>query len=462
MADEEGLVERYDPDLMDESIGNTRKAVNYILTDFKYPQDLIEGVAEFADVRLNCYDWLNSHLKDGGLRDQVRCSCWQLERSPTTGRLHIQAFVSLKKSTRCAWMRKHFKKCNVTICRGTPDQVHQYCTKEQTRVFGPYYWRRNPANADDASMFLQALSSCGKGARNDLKELREKVEQGLTSRELAKAVPDAMFRHGKLVSSYRSLVEPLYDPDDELVIINVLGEAGVGKSQWVWEQLKELLGIKGMESQKKMEQFHKFVLMKEPSNWYDFYDGQRIIVLDDFDGSKMSYAELNRVCGRYKLYCEIKGSTVNRRWNVVIITSVGGVRTWYPERREWSEFERRPTMTVTFPTAIGFEPDMVSIIRERIPDILVRWGVQPNAAAADTRGVGTASVVVGPAEASQISDTLMDAFAQLGEQFGEASDHYLARIENEGEFSDDEEEYGFEKVIKRKRNPYIDDEAVCE
>ena len=95
----------------------------------------------------------------------------QLERAPTTGQLHLQAYVELASkrtlSVLCDWLPgAHFE-----IARGNAESNIQYCSKSDSRVDGPWEY------GDRSALRKQ-------GKRSDLLALRDGVISGLSDREL--------------------------------------------------------------------------------------------------------------------------------------------------------------------------------------------------------------------------------------------------------------------------------------
>lgn len=69
--------------------------------------------------------------------EPVRYCVYQLEKSPSTGKLHWQGFVRLGKNVRFQGMRKMLELPDSTHCekaRGTDVQNRTYCMKEDSRV----------------------------------------------------------------------------------------------------------------------------------------------------------------------------------------------------------------------------------------------------------------------------------------------------------------------------------------
>lgn len=58
----------------------------------------------------------------------------QLERSPTTGKRHVQAYVIFVRPQQLSAVKRLFGTAHLEISRGSPQDNKTYCTKAETRV----------------------------------------------------------------------------------------------------------------------------------------------------------------------------------------------------------------------------------------------------------------------------------------------------------------------------------------
>lgn len=80
----------------------------------------------------------------------------------------------------------------------------------------------------------------------------------------------------------------------------------------------------------------------EGTEWWDFYEGQPALVIDEFDGFRhVSYKRLLAILDRYFLPVPVKGSFLIAAWTEVIITSDRPWDHWYPDISDKSELNRR-------------------------------------------------------------------------------------------------------------------------
>lgn len=89
---------------------------------------------------LFCEDYLEKAYKS---LPGCRYVCGQLEKAPTTDKLHIQWFVNFDKPQRHSCIKKfdnsvHTEKVKIN------NGAHDYCMKEETRVEGPWTYGIKP------------------------------------------------------------------------------------------------------------------------------------------------------------------------------------------------------------------------------------------------------------------------------------------------------------------------------
>lgn len=68
---------------------------------------------------------------------------------------------------------------------------------------------------------------------------------------------------------------------------------------------------------------------KYGSLWFDGYEGQKVLVLDDFDEGVCSVSFLKNLLDKYKLRLQVKGGHTWAAWDTVVITSNQHPRIWW-------------------------------------------------------------------------------------------------------------------------------------
>lgn len=258
----------------------------------------------------------------------VKCAAWQLEQGSTTNHPHIQLYIVCNKPVRMSQVKSWFKNNpHVEKCMGTHEDNVNYCTKDEGRINGPFYY---PSMAE--------VLSCTQGARFDISDMFKMVKEGKSELEVAEANPAAYARSHKAVQRYFNLVfTPVFR--DNIVCNVYYGAPGAGKSRAAWEEA--LAEVNGDLTK---------VYSKAAGDWWDGYNGQPIVVIDDFYGS-IRYSELLKILDRYPLSVQIKGGHVSMRAIKFYITSNSHPRDWYSgikDKIDLNALKRRISSIICF------------------------------------------------------------------------------------------------------------------
>lgn len=277
----------------------------------------------------------------------VQYAVFQREQCPTTGRLHWQGYVQFKR-TRTQRQCKEVlgRGSHVLLSRGTPEENEVYCTKEDTRVAGPF-------------RFGQRVDGDQRGRRTDIAEAAAAIRDGgdRALRDLIRTSPELFVRYWRGFDALISRVIPPRDSNDTPDVRVYHGLSGSGKSRSVHEEF-------GADQ----------IYQKNGSNkWWCGYTGQKCILFDDFAGSmEIPPVELLRICDRYAHGVETKGGRVVMGKATVIFTTMIHWSLWYRASDEWQTqrpaFERRVRIFRSYPLAV----DDVSVadVPERLDPVV--------------------------------------------------------------------------------------------
>lgn len=253
-------------------------------------------------------DFEELRLLDPSLWPHCKFAVWQLEMCPDTHRLHYQGYAEFAQpmSHIALHQCEGLETAHFEARQGTAQQAKKYCTKDDSRVDGPWFW---PSEG--------AMSS--QGARNDLEAVRELVKQGASERQIAEEHFGTFIRYNRGIKLYKQLVAT---PRSTMPIILLwIGPSGAGKTQ-------EVLRRTGQEA-----------YWKAPGKWWDGYDGQEAIVLDEFHGDWFPFRDLLRILDSTPLKVETKGGSAEFRGTTFYITSNQHPKDWYDPNKvgPWAE-----------------------------------------------------------------------------------------------------------------------------
>nr|QIK03917.1 replication-associated protein [Tundra vole stool-associated circular virus] len=224
----------------------------------------------------------------------------QLESAPDTGNLHLQGFVSFKQKRRLTWIKKNIdSEAHFEPAKGTAIQNRAYCTKEDSRVAGPWEF---------GEMVTQ-------GKTKGLDQAIELVKARATDTKIAEDLPAVYVRHYRGLQELRRALKITPEQRTWLPELWVLiGPSGSGKSRWARETFPD-------------------AFWKSPGTaWWDGYWGQETVVLDDFSGRFMPLTDFQHLLDGNPMQVEIKGGSAPMLARRIVITSNWRPEDWYSEK----------------------------------------------------------------------------------------------------------------------------------
>lgn len=222
------------------------------------------------------------------------------EECPTTGRKHLQCYFKFVHQIAVASVRTLLAPNHVEVAQGTAIDNRTYCSKDG--VFKE--WGRAPRQ----------------GKRKDIDELKDAIVQGKTKYQIVEEGEIALtttlnmydklaavINKGKMTRSFRIMENKFY-----------FGDSGTGKTR---DAMAE-----GGDSVFKADLIDK--------GWYDGYDGEKTLVIDDFDAEaakSIGTKWLKNLLDGHPLTLNVKGASAIAMFTKVIITSNHTFRDCFPD-----------------------------------------------------------------------------------------------------------------------------------
>lgn len=225
----------------------------------------------------------------------VRYGVYQKERGES-GTEHYQGYVEFKLTQRMSALKKWLPTAHFEIRRGNREQARDYCMKEDTRIEPPVEY---------------GTFELKPGERTDLSALKETIDQGSTLEQIWDQHPNEFLKYNRGIMTALTLKQKKRDFKTRVRII--CGPTGTGKTKWVFDNYPV-----------------EDVYMKQRSNWWDGYTGQKVVLIDDFYGW-LPLDEMLRICDRYPMMVQTKGGNVQFTSELVVITSNAFPWQWYKE-----------------------------------------------------------------------------------------------------------------------------------
>lgn len=186
---------------------------------------------------------------------------------------------------------------------------------------------------------IRQEDNTNQGQRTDLEEFALAIKKGASDQELYEEFTGPMARYPKFVGGYRrSIVETKFARQFRKVTVEVyLGVGGTGKS-------KAAIYEDGM-----MKKSLFIVPDSDNLKWWDGYQGEDIIVLDDFRGSTLRYQKWLRLMDGHPMKLETKGGWTWAGWTKVIITTNQHPDEWWSgHTMQETAFGRRISLVKEF------------------------------------------------------------------------------------------------------------------
>lgn len=229
------------------------------------------------------------------------------------GTPHLQGRITFNRSYRLAGLKKLVPRAHWEITMCAQDSL--YVMKADSEV-------------------VININNKQQGARNDLAEIKEKLDKGVSQKEIAQEHFGSWIRYNKSFEKYSLLIAPPRDFKTELHIY--WGVAGSGKSH----SARDLAGS---------DVYYKM----GGNKWWDGYTGQECVVIDDFYGG-LPWTVLLNIADQYDTQVETKGGMVPFRSKRIFITSNQHPQLWYQaEGCLWEALERRITCIKEFNVKFG-------------------------------------------------------------------------------------------------------------
>lgn len=218
---------------------------------------------------------------------------------------------------------------------GTPHLQGRITFKRAYRLTGlkklapKYHWE--PTKCAQDHLYIQKSGSeividknnRQQGKRTDLSAAVESLKAGGLKR-VAEEHPET---YVKFHRGFSALRDQLDEPRDFAPEVHVRwGEPGSGKTRYVYEK-------------------HSDVWDKPSGDWYDGYNGQEVVIFDDFYGC-IKYNEFLKLLDRYPMRVPVKGGFVQWRPRIIYVTSNVPPERWYRNIEDKRALLRRLT-TIT-------------------------------------------------------------------------------------------------------------------
>lgn len=210
------------------------------------------------------------------------------------GTKHLQGFVNFGRKNRKSFMaiKAMIPRAHIEIAKGSDEDNRKYCSKE-----GDFKEVGEP-------------QTCGK--RNDLKSVTEQVLSGKRVADVALEYPGTFVKYCRGIRELSYIVRSQIKRDYKTEVYVLIGKPGTGKSRFASERAAQLGSV----------------YYKPRGEWWDGYDGETSVIIDDYYGW-LKYDELLKIMDRYPYQVPVKGGYVGFTSKYIFITSNAAIENWY-------------------------------------------------------------------------------------------------------------------------------------
>lgn len=249
----------------------------------------------FTDFKNSFIDCLKIYYNN---KDLIRYLFVGKEICPKTKKLHLQGYIQMFTQCRAVFVQKMFnEKFHIGKCRGTVEQNIKYCGK-------------------DGDIRQWGRMSHGQGYRSDWHNIKDDLKKGDSLLEIAENYTSQFIQCHSGIKAIKSLID--YDSrckDREIDVTTIYGEAGSGKTSYVYKKH----GYKNVF--KLTEGMYK-------ANFWGNYDGQEVLLIDEFNGW-IKYKDILDILDRHPFPVNIKNGNTMANWTKVYIISNNKPGTFY-------------------------------------------------------------------------------------------------------------------------------------
>lgn len=270
-----------------------------------------------------CFTWFTDTTKDEVWQPALR----KLKASyiiagkeicPTTGRQHLQGYAQFKSGKRFSTLVKALKGPHYLVAKGNAKQNYEYCSKEGE------FWEEGEVSEQ--------------GKRMDLEVAMTDIKAGMKELDFFETHPMVMFRYPKGCDRYRMLCEKEKMKGFHKKEVFVFwGKTRTGKTKGALE----------------IEPDAFIVSSSLTGLWWDGYDGETEVIMDEFRDSSCALSQLLRILDGYYVSVPIRGGAKTLCAMRIIITSNVDPQKWY----EGCDRESREALFGRFDKVLEFKTE---------------------------------------------------------------------------------------------------------
>ena len=269
--------------------------------------------------------------------DRIKYYVYQREICPHTRKIHIQGYIEFNKTTTFNQVLEvlpktmrdighntdtPFHPC-IFVRRGTQQQAIEYCKKQESRMTPESFLRECRIYNDKLTDFepiefgAPARQGASESKKTGLDEALDTITADTTVRDFALANRAIYVRYHqgieKLINHARE------DRKTKTQTTVIFGDSGAGKTYGVFQFARE----------QKMKVYKLPHIPADGKIWWDGYDTQEIVLIDEYEPKSTSLVYLQQLCDAYQHKVPYKGGFANFAPKYIFITSNHHPYEWF-------------------------------------------------------------------------------------------------------------------------------------
>lgn len=241
-------------------------------------------------------------------KDVIRFLIVQKEQGQKTKKIHWQGYIQLFNQYRLSRVKYIIgdNTLHLESARGSPQENKDYCSKIKTSLNEKYEFGK--------------LSY--QGFRTDIEIIKKQCLEGKPLIKIAYDNFNTWIRCYKSVDKFRALLaQQRANTMRDMYVEYIWGKSGVGKTY-------------GVLSKHGAKNVYILDLVGGENIWFDGYDQQKILLIDDFTENMIPINYMLRLLDRYKLRLNQKGGHSWALFNKIYITSNLTLEECYPNAED--------------------------------------------------------------------------------------------------------------------------------
>lgn len=233
------------------------------------------------DFRFTINNWTHSDIIE--LQYVITCSEYLIigyETAPSTGTPHLQGYVYFTNPRTKKGVSKLLTRAAIYLCDASPEQNRSYCVKD--------------GNYEEFGLLPR------QGKRTDLDDIKKMVKDGASMRQIYDVA--SSYQAYRMAEVGQKLRQPPMRKDR--IVKWYWGPTGSGKTRAAFEEAGD-----------------DYWMSSDTLQWWDGYDGQSVVIIDEFRSDFCKFHTLLRYLDIYPIRVPIKGGFVPLLATTIIVTS---------------------------------------------------------------------------------------------------------------------------------------------